>query len=285
MSVKIIVDSASDIIPADAEKMDVKVLPLKTLIDGTEYLDGVTITHEEFYDKLEDCDELPKTSQIAPFDFKQAFEDALENRSEIVAITLSGKFSGTAASARAAAEKFGDRVYVIDSMNATVGERILIEYAVRLRDEGADAKTIAEKLEEAKGRVSLVALFDTLEFLVKGGRLSKTAGLAGKLLKIKPVLAITDGELEVLGKARGSKKIHNFLNQAIEDRGGIDFSMPIGVAYTGNDDALLRGYIENSRRLWEDGIESLPVSTIGSTIGTHAGPGAIALAFFADKTE
>ena len=128
----------------------------------------------------------------------------------------------------------------------------------------------------------MVGLLDTLEFLRRGGRIPASAAALGKLLSIKPVITITDGVVELLGKARGSKNGRNLLTQQVEAAGGIDFSMPIELAYAGLDDALLRKYVEDSRHIWEGHVEldDLPVHTVGATIGTHVGPGAIALAFF-----
>lgn len=281
MSVKIITDSACDISPDEADQLGITILPLKTNIDGVEYLDGVTITHEEFYDKLSSCKQLPTTSQLTPFEFETAYKSALETCGEAVVITLSGKLSGTAQSAFTAAQEFDGKVIVVDGENATIGQQVLVRYAIRLRDSGLSAAAIAAELEKVKGRVCLVATVDTLDYLVKGGRLSKTAGFAGTLLSIKPVLGIEDGEVKVLGKARGAKQSSNMLTEIISKKGGIDFSMPLVLAYSGNDDSLLQDYIENSRALWEGNIEKLPISVIGSTIGTHAGPGAVAVAFFA----
>lgn len=281
MSVKIITDSASDIRAHEAGLLDITVLPLKTNIDGVEYLDGVTITHEEFYEKLSSCKQLPTTSQLTPYEFESAYKDALQTHDEAVVITLSGKLSGTYQSAYTSALDYEGKVFVVDSENATVGQQLLVKYALRLRDGGLSAAEIAKELNEVKNRICLVALVDTLDYLVKGGRLSKTAGIAGSLLQIKPVLGVEEGEVRVLGKARGAKQSSNLLTETIAKKGGIDFSMPLVLAYSGSSDSLLQEYIENSRSIWEGRIDKIPVSVIGSTIGTHAGPGAVAVAFFA----
>lgn len=146
-----------------------------------------------------------------------------------------------------------------------------------------EAKEIAQKLEEAKRRTVVVALVDTLEYLKKGGRISKTVALAGSLLNIKPVLSVCDGEIAMLGKARGSKMGNNLLAQEIEKAGGVDFSMPVLLGYTGLSDAMLKKYIEDSKHLWEEGTSEVRYTTIGSVIGTHAGPGAVAVAFFKNR--
>lgn len=283
MSVKLISDSACDMTQRETGEKGVIILPVKTMIDGVEYLDGVTITTEEFYQKLETCRDLPTTSQPSPADFAAILEPVVAAGDEAVVITLAGKLSGTYQSAVIAAEDAKGGVWVVDSASATIGQNILLRYAIRLRDQGLTGGEIARELERVKGRVCLLARVDTLEYLMRGGRLSRTAAIAGTLLQIKPVISVEDGEIHVLGKARGSKQSDNMLTQFIEKTGGIDFDMPVMLAYSGTDDALLRGYVENSRRLWEGRLDDLPITMIGSTISTHAGPGAIAVAFFAKE--
>ena len=283
MNVRLITDSACDMTQREAREQDVIILPMKTIIDGEEYLDGVTITTEEFYEKLENCKELPTTSQISPAEFEDVLRPIVKEGDEAVVITISGKLSGTAQSAIIAATETGGEVWVVDSGNVTIGQGILVRYAIRLRDQGLTGREIAEELERVKERICLLARVDTLEYLMRGGRLSKTAAIAGSLLHIKPVLCVEDGEVKVLGKARGSRQSDNMLTEFIVKKGGVDFSMPVMLAYSGTDDALLKGYIDNSRALWEEHLDSLPATMIGSTISTHAGPGAIAVAFFAKE--
>jgi hypothetical protein len=165
-------------------------------------------------------------------------------------------------------------------MSVAIGTGILADYALRMANDGCTAEYIAECLEEAKHSVKLIAMFDTLEFLKRGGRISKTAAIAGGLLSIKPVLTIKDGEIAILGKARGSKQANNYLVNEIEASGGIDFSMPLLLGYTGLSDVTLQKYIEDSAFLWEAHTDELESAIIGSVVGTHAGPGAIAVAFF-----
>lgn len=283
MGVRIISDSACDISQSEAKQMNITVLPLKTLIDGVEYLDGVTLSAEEFYEKLETCSKLPTTSQLSPAEFEDVFRQTADDGDEAVVITLSGKLSGTVQSATIAAADYKDNVWVVDSGSVTIGQGILVRYAALLRDGGMSGREIAENLERIKRRVCLLARVDTLEYLVRGGRLSKAAGFAGNMLNIKPVLSVEDGEVKVIGKARGSRQSDNMLTEFIRKKGGIDFSLPAMLAFSGTDDALLKGYIDNSRALWEGHLNELPVTMIGSTISTHAGPGAIAVAFFAEE--
>lgn len=280
MSVRIITDSASDMSPAEHPAL--AVLPLSVTFGTDVYMDGVDIDHQRFYEMLVERDELPKTGQVNPYAFSQAIAEAREAGDEAVIITVGAKLSGTNQSARTAlAEAPGGDVYVVDSNNVTLGERVLVEYALRLVDEGQGAAQIAAAVEAVRDRVVVIGLLETLEYLVRGGRLSAAAGAVGTLLNVKPVVAAEDGLIVQLGKARGSKNGRNLLNQKVEKAGGIDFSMPLALGYTGLSDAVLKKYIEDSAALWAGHTEGeLPVHTIGATIGTHVGPGAVAAAFF-----
>ena len=277
MSVRIITDSASDMSPAEHPAL--AVLPLSVTFGTDVYMDGIDIDHQRFYEMLVERDELPKTGQVNPYAFSQAIAEAREAGDEAVIITVGAKLSGTNQSARTAlAEAPGGDVYVVDSNNVTLGERVLVEYALRLVNEGRSAAQIAAAVRD---RVVVIGLLETLEYLVRGGRLSAAAGAVGTLLNVKPVVAVEDGLIVQLGKARGSKNGRNLLNQKVEKAGGIDFSMPLALGYTGLSDAVLKKYIEDSAALWAGHTEGeLPVHTIGATIGTHVGPGAVAVAFF-----
>lgn len=277
MNTRIIVDSTTDLMPE--VKGRVSVVPLTVHFGDEEYIDGVTIDHKSFYEKLVETDVHPTTSQATPAAFMTEYEKVRAAGDSAVVITLSAKLSGTYQSAVIAAADF-ENIYVVDSASATIGAAVLTELALRYLDEGLEAKEIASRLEEEKKRILIVALLDTLEYLKRGGRISKTVAFAGAVLNIKPVIAVSDGEILVLGKARGSKMGNNLLEQEIEKAGGVDFSAPVLLGYTGLSDLLLRKYIEDSRRLWEEGLDEVRFTTIGSVIGTHAGPGAIAVAFF-----
>lgn len=278
MAVRLIVDSACDFTPEEIKKYDLEVLAIKTLFGEEEYLDGITLSHDEFFEKLIESDTMPTTSQVAPYEYEEAFERIKASNDEAVCITLSSKLSGGYQSANIALEGYEDCVTIVDSENVCVGERILTMLAIELRDKGCSAKEIAEVLNEKKKNIRLIALLDTLEYLKKGGRISATVAIAGAVLSIKPVIAIENGEVAILGKARGSKNGNNMLRQLIEKEGGINFDMPFCLAYSGLCDELLKKYIKDNGDVY-DGKE-LSISTIGSAIGTHIGPGAIAAAFF-----
>ena len=243
------------------------------------YVDGVTIDHKTFYEKLVESDVLPTTSQATPDAFMREMEKAQEAGESAVVITVASQFSGTYQSACIAAAEY-ENVYVVDSGSAAMGSGILVELALRLLDEGMSAQEIAARLEEEKKKVVVVALVDTLEYLKRGGRISKSVAFAGAMLNIKPVLAVINGEIQMLGKARGSKMGNNLLVQEIDKAGGIDFTKPVLLGYSGISDALLLKYIEDSRPIWEGNLEEVRYTTVGSVIGTHAGPGAVVVAFF-----
>ena len=277
MNVRIIVDSTADLIPQIKDRLD--VVPLTVHFGDQEYIDGVTITHKEFYEKLIECDTLPSTSQATPDSFSRVFEEVAKAGESAVVLTLSSKLSGTYQSAMIAAEDYED-VYVVDSASVAIGAGILAELALQLKDAGMDAKNIAATLEEEKKNVRIIAMVDTLEYLKRGGRVSKTVAFAGGLLNIKPVLSVVEGEIIMLGKARGSKQGNNLLVNEIEKAGGVDFDKPVLLGYSGLSDVLLQKYIEDSKALWAHSKHALNTTVIGSVIGTHAGPGAIAAAFF-----
>ena len=222
---------------------------------------------------------LPSTSQATPASFDKVFREVEAAGDSAVVITLASQLSGTCQSAQIAAEDY-DNIYVVDSGSVTLGAGILAEYALRCADEGMDAARIADLLETKKEDICLIAMLDTLEYLKKGGRISAAVAFAGGLLNIKPVINVKDGVINMLGKARGSKQGNNLLMQEIGKAGGIDFSMPILLGYSGLSDALLQKYIADSAALWQYGVDSLRYTSIGSVVGTHAGPGAIAAAFF-----
>ena len=278
MRIRIITDSASDLRPP--HRPEVTVLPMTITFGSEQFLDGVELSQRQFYEKLIEGEDLPTTSQIAPAQFEEAFRAAVEAGEDVVAVVLSAKLSGTCQSACIAAEDFPGRVFVVDSANATIGERILVERAVELMDAGLEAAAIAAQLEEEKGDIRLVALLDTLEYLKRGGRVSASTALVGGLLAIKPVVAVLNGEVAMLGKARGSKNGNNLLVQEIEKTGGVDFGRPYLLGWAGLDDSLLQKYIADSAALWTGHVDELPLGTVGGTIGTHVGPGAIAVAFF-----
>lgn len=279
MSTKIIIDSASDIEIDEANKLGITLIPMIIRIEDEEYLDGYNLSKRQFFEKLIETSTLPKTSQINPERFREEYEKIVANGDEAVVITISSKLSGTYSSAVKASQDFKDKIYVVDSLNASLGERILFDYAYRLVLSGMSAKGIAEELNKKKTKINLLAMLDTLKYLRKGGRISAFTAFAGELMSIKPVITVKNGEVKLVGKAIGSKRASNVLNKLVLDK-GIDFDMPYCVAWSGLSDHLLEKYINDSESLWKGQTENIPKYQIGSTIGTHVGPNAIGVAFF-----
>ena len=237
--IKIITDSTSDIDVTYAKELNIDIVPLKVIIDGKEYKDRVDLQPDQFYSLLEKSEVLPTTSQPSPQEFLNYYQEAKENGDSVIVMTLSGTISGTYQSANIAKDLAEyENIYVIDSLNATQALRLLVLKAVALREEGKDAETIFNELQAYKERVRIVAFVDTLEYLCKGGRMSKTVAAAGTLLKVKPIIGLRDGKLEMFSKARGTVKATAKIIELIHEDGEIDFNEPICIGYTGNDEGL-----------------------------------------------
>ena len=288
MAIRIIVDSSADIEEDYASDHGIQIIPMTITFGNEEFAEGVDITRTEFFQRLVETDELPRTSQIPPMVFQDIFQEIVTAGDTAVVITLSSHISGTYQSACIAAAPFKESVFVVDSENATIGERLLAERAWALREEGLSAADIAYCLDQEKKDIRLVASLDTLEYLHRGGRISGAAAAIGGLLSIKPVVGVVDGDVVVLGKARGSKASRNMVFEEIEKAGGVDLTRPIWVAYSGLSDKTARKYIADSLAIaTEKGLISspdeieMPLTLVGAVIGTHVGPGGVAFAFFA----
>lgn len=283
MKIKILVDSASDIDLEEAKKLNIEMIPMEIGFGEDIFLDGVNLSYRQFYEKLIESSEIPKTSLINEFRFDEVFNRLIEEGFEVLCITMSSKLSGTFNAAQKASEKYNGKVQVVDSLNVSIAERLLVLLAIRLREKGLSMQEIVKELNNKKHNIHLLALLNTLKYLQKGGRISAVKAFAGEIMNIKPVIAIVDGEVKLIGKAMGSKKGNNLLNQLIEKSGGIDFELPYATAYSGLNDDLLQKYLIDSKFIWENHTDKVPTYNIGSTIGTHAGPGAIAVAFYGKK--
>lgn len=288
MAIRIIVDSSADIEEDYARDHGIQIIPMTITFGNEEFAEGVDITRTEFFQRLVETDELTRTSQIPPMVFQDIFQEIVTAGDTAVVITLSSHISGTYQSACIAAAPFKESVFVVDSENATIGERLLAERAWALREEGLSAADIAYCLDQEKKDIRLVASLDTLEYLHRGGRISGAAAAIGGLLSIKPVVGVVDGDVVVLGKARGSKASRNMVFEEIEKAGGVDLTRPIWVAYSGLSDKTARKYIADSLAIaTEKGLISspdeieMPLTLVGAVIGTHVGPGGVAFAFFA----
>ncbi len=277
--IRILTDSASDILPAEAGQMGVTVIPLNvTLENGDVLRDGVDMTPAEYYGIMAQCRKLPTTSQPSPELFERFFLEAAAAGDEVVGIFLSHELSGTYQCAKLAADMANvDNVLFVDSENVCLGEGLLVRLAVHLRDAGKTAGQIAAILEHAKEHLHLVAVIDDLKYLRKGGRLPAAVAVAGGMLGIKPLITIKEGKVAMAGKARGLPGAYVAMFKKIEELGGINPAF-----------AALAGYTLSTREVqpiqtWlcdNLHLEEALVRQIGCVIGTHAGPGTFGLAFF-----
>ncbi|MGM9525897.1 MAG: DegV family protein, partial [Peptococcaceae bacterium] len=276
--IRIITDSSSELDPELAARLQVDVIPIHIYFGETEYLDRQTLSVSDFYHKLEQVETLPTTSQITPFQFYQAFQPYVEAGDEIVGIFLSSQLSGTFQSAQAALQMLNtEHVYLVDSLNAALGHHLLVQIAVRLRDQGLSARQIAQQLETLRHKVRLFACVKTMKYLVMGGRVPAAVGKIGGILGITPLIAVVDGKVEAVGKVRGHKAAHRWMQQQLEKEPA-DAQYPVVFCHSvnpqGRDEMVeaLDSFLPNHDYLHCD---------LGSTVGTHIGPGAIGFAYIA----
>ncbi len=274
--IRIITDSSGDLDLEAAAQLQVDVIPIHISFGETEYLDRQNLSVTEFYNKLETVDKLPTTSQITPFQFCQTFQPYLEAGDEIVMILLSSQLSGTYQSALTAKQMLQtDKIYLVDSLNAALGQHLLVQIAVRLREQGLPAQQIAEQLTALNERICLIACMKTMKYLQMGGRVSAATAKIGGILGITPIISLINGRVEVVGKVRGHKAALRWMAQHLEkepadERYPVVFSHSVNLE--GRDEMVqaLDAFLPNNDYLYCD---------LGSTVGTHIGPGAIGFAY------
>ena len=276
MAVCIMTDSTSDFTIQQAQELGVEIVRQKVRFGQQEYIDGVGLTPEEFYQKLAQSDALPQTAQVNPEEFCQAFRQALDRGDQVLGVFLSSDLSGTYQSALAAREMCGGQgVFLVDSRSVTLGLNLLVRQAVALRDAGAGPEQIQRELEGLKGRTRLCAAVDTLKYLRMGGRLSGAAAALGGLLNIKPLVAVEQGKVEAVAKVRGQQAALQWLEEQLE-RQKPDTQYPVIFGHS----AAAQLCQDFSERV----LPRLPgcvchSAQIGSSVGTHVGPGAVGLAY------
>lgn len=279
MSVRIIVDSTTDLRPQAARR--VQVVPLTIHFGEREFVDGVDIDTDRFYRMLVQSDVLPTTSQPTPHAFGKVFAQAVEAGDSVVCITISAKLSGTFQSASIAAADYPGKVFVVDSRNVTIAAGVLVEYALELVDQGMSAEHIALTLMEKRDKVKLLAMVDTLEYLKKGGRITPAAAAVGTVLNLKPVLTIQGEQLDAFAKVRGMKAAKKRMITALEDDMNRRFSsIPRGelrleAAYTCSDEEAFQW----KQMLEEHFGQACDMSPLPLSIACHTGPGALGCAF------
>lgn len=278
--IRILVDSSSDYTVDEIKEKQLDLVPISITIGEKSYLDGFDMGRDEFYEILQKTSDFPKTSQPSPQTFLDIFNDVREKGDELVCILLSSELSGTYQSA-VLAKSMADynKIYLIDSLSATYTIKIMADYACRLREEGMAAHEIAQSVDSLKSRVKVLAALDTLEYLARGGRLSKAAAAIGDLARVKPIITVTeDGKIGVLGKCLGKNKAICAVLRHLKEL-GVDEAFPVYTIYsygTGNCAAF-------EEKLQREGLRSDARLQIGSTIGTHIGPEAFGIIFVAAK--
>jgi len=277
MSIRFLTDSTADILPQEAAQRGIDVVPLKVLFGDTAYRDGVDLDHSAFYQMLQSAEKLPTTSQPTPEDFLPFFDSARSQGDTLICLLLASTLSGTCQSALIARDICGyDQIHIIDSTVSITALRLLVDLGCMLRDQALPAEAIVAELEQAKGKIRLLAVVDTLEYLHKGGRLPAAATVVGGLLKVKPLLTLKDGTLSVVGKGMGVKGSLNALMELVGNHLNNDPRLPIYYGYTGSDE-LCRQFIGRMEETF--GSHSYEIHPVGSVIGAHAGPGAAVIVY------
>lgn len=274
--IRILLDSSADFSAQEANERNLELVPINITLNEKNYLDGIDITKDEFYDLLTSSEEFPKTAQPSPQDYLDLFEDAKEKGDSIIYLSLSSALSGTFQSATLAKNMIEyDEIYLIDTLSATRAIRLMAEYACKLREEGKDAAAIAAELEDFKSRVVVLAALDTLEYLYKGGRLNKATAAVGELANLKPIITVTEeGKIGVPGKALGRNKALASLTKMITSK-EIDTSFPIYSLYAFGEENTEK----LEQKLGKEGVRVTKRLQIGPTIGCHVGPGAYGVVF------
>lgn len=271
--IKILVDSSADCNLQD-EIIDLMV-PISVNIDGKEYQSGIDLTSDKFYELLKSAKDFPRTSQPSPQAFIEIFEQAKNDGDQLIYLCLSSRLSGTYQGALIAKEMVDyDNIYIIDTLGVTHIIGVMAAFARSLINEGFKAGEIVDKCEELKGKIKLYAGVDTLEYLYKGGRLSRASATVGELTGIKPIITVSDGRVEVVAKALGKARAMNTLLEKIKSH-KINTDFPVYSLYTygtENIEAL-------EEKLKQNGYNIADRLQVGSTIGAHVGPGVYAVMF------
>ena len=273
--IQIVTDSMTDMPKELVERFNIKVVPLEIHFGEEVYLDGVDISPEGFYIKLSQVKELPKTSQVAPNTFMEAFKEILSQGKEIICINGSSKASGTHQSAIIAKNELNnDGIEVIDTMSLSLGAGLIVYTASKMAKEGASKDEIVSRLREMCNNIDHIFTVDTLEYLKKGGRLNPMKATLASILNVKPILTVNEGLVESLDKVRGSKKVIGKMIELAKERGGDFTNKTIALAHANCPERLEQLKEEVIKELKPKEIIS---AGIGCTVGTHSGPGTLAL--------
>ena len=273
--IKILLDTSSDYTVEEVQAKGMDLVPLHITLGEADYRDAYDLSKDKFYELLTSNEEFPKTAQPTPQDFVDVFEEAEKNNDELICILLSSRISGTFQSATLAKSIVDyDKIHLIDSLSATHGIRLLAEHAQNLVNEGKTAEEIVAELEVLKTKIKILAVVDTLEYLCKGGRVSRTTAAIGEMAKVKPMITVNEGEVAVIGKSLGKNKAIGSLLKALGEC-EVDHRFPMySVSTLGTENCEV---LEN--RLAAEGYETKERLQIGATIGTHVGPGVFGIIF------
>lgn len=276
--VQIITDSAADFEPYELEKMNVRCVPFSVTFGNEEYKENINLTKQQFYTLLKEKNDFPNTSQPSPHSFESILKNMKNSGCEAVVISLSSALSGAYQSAVLAKNQLEyDECYIIDSLTASGGERILVEQAVKLRDAGKSASEIACFLETLRSRISLYACIDSVDYLYKGGRISRAACTIASVAHIKPIIhVLRDGSIDMAAKSLGIKRTMYFIKKIL-DKYPPDKDFPFYVLYTGNKKCgkILAEYFEKT----DYEIPDANIIDVGAAIGSHIGPNAFGIAY------
>jgi len=273
--IQIITDSMIDLPKEIIEKHNIIVIPLTIIFGDKEYRDGVDLTNLQFYEKLSQSEELPKTSQISPNTFIEVFKKMLNEGNEILCINGSSRASGTHQSAIIAKNSLeSDKIQVFDTMGLSFGGGLFVYEAAKMIQEGTNLNELIKRMNEMKLSADHIFTVDTLEYLKKGGRLNPMKATIATMLNIKPILTVTDGLVEPLDKVRGSKKVVGKMIELAKKRGVNFEDKVVGISHANCPKTLA---ILKDQVLKELNPKELVITEIGCTIGTHAGPGTLAI--------
>ena len=274
MKIKIVTDSSADVTPEIRSQLN--IVPLLVRFGEKEYLDGIDLDYDSFYEKLESNTDFPSTSQANPSTFQNIYEQTLQEYDVAIVIVVSSKLVGTYQSACLAAEDYEGKIFVVDSLNGSAGTGLLAKRGLELIEQDYSVEEIVNILNKEREAICVFGIPSTLDYLKRGGRISSVSALAGSLLSIKPILGVRDGVIVSIDKTRGIKKAFRILNETIDSQGGIDENKPQAVCYSGNSDAILKDYLAHSDSRWNHA----DIVRICSSIGTHLGPGAVLVAYY-----
>lgn len=281
----ITVNSTVDLPKEWLQERNVPVIPLKYMIDGVDYVDMDGLTAKEFFQKLREG-KMATTSQVNPEEAREAFEPFLKEGKDILHLGFSSGLSGTCNSMRIAAEELQEeypdrKIIVIDTLCACLGEGLLLYYALKRKSEGMNIEQLAEWVEANKLHVCHDVTIDDLYHLQRGGRISKTVAVVGSIVQIKPIIHMDDnGYLQVIGKERGRKKsLQKIVNMALEQSRGWENDL---VMITHGDCEEDANYVTELVRE-KMGIQEVLVNNIGTVIGSHTGPGVVAVFCMGNK--